>query len=77
MTLIEIEEMTIPALTAAMERGELTSVVLVQVYLDRIARYDKSGPALNAILEINPDALFIAEALDSERKQGEIGRAHV
>ena len=70
MTLIEIEEMTIPALTAAMERGELTSVVLVQVYLDRIARYDKSGPALNAILEINPDALFIAEALDSERKQG-------
>ena len=69
--------MTIPALAAAMERKELTSAALVQFYLDRIARYDKSGPALNAVLEINPDALFIAEALDCERRhQGARGPLH-
>ena len=37
-------------------------------YLYRIAKYDQDGPKINSILEINPDAIFIAEALDYERK---------
>ncbi|TFB14294.1 amidase [Filobacillus milosensis] len=52
-----------------MARGELTSRDLVLAYLDRIAQLDHDGPLLNSIAEVNPDALFIAEALDQERKE--------
>jgi amidase len=62
------EEATISDLLAAMEKGELTSKELVMYYMYRIAVYDQSGPNLNSIMEINPDAIFIAEALDLERK---------
>ena len=55
-----------------MASGELTSHALVQAYLDRIAVIDKSGPTLNSVIEINPDALKIADALDAERKVGKI-----
>ena len=51
-----------------MESGKLTSKELVMYYLYRIAKYDQDGPKINSILEINPDAIFIAEALDYERK---------
>ena len=47
---------------------KLTSKELVMYYLYRIAKYDQDGPKINSILEINPDAIFIAEALDYERK---------
>ncbi|MDC3421218.1 amidase family protein [Aquibacillus koreensis] len=50
-----------------MEEGELTSFQLTKLYLERIAKYDKQGLMINAIAEINPDALHIAEALDQER----------
>lgn len=60
-------EPSIAALQSAMARGELTARDLVLHYLGRIAMLDKSGPKLNAILEVNPDALAIAEALDAER----------
>ena len=62
-----LEEATIPNLQAAMTRGELTAYHLVQLYLERIEAIDKAGPKINAILEINPDALAIATALDQER----------
>jgi amidase len=62
------EEATITELQAAMTRGELSSKELVMYYLSRIAEYDQSGPKLNAILEVNPDAIFLAEAMDLERK---------
>jgi amidase len=62
------EEATITELQAAMARGELSSRELVMYYLSRIAEYDQNGPKLNAILEVNPDAIFLAEALDLERK---------
>src|SRR5207302_1800860 len=39
-----------------------------QKYLQRIASVDKAGPALNAVIELNPDAIAIAESLDAERK---------
>jgi amidase len=71
------EEATITELQDAMERDELNSRELVIYYLYRIAQYDQSGPRINAIMEVNPDAIFIAEALDLERKSvGVRGRLH-
>jgi len=62
------EELTIEDIQVAIENGEVTSKELVMYYLHRIAKYDQGGPKINSILEINPDAIFIAEALDYERK---------
>ncbi|MED0970979.1 amidase family protein [Bacillus paramycoides] len=62
------KELTIHDIQTAMEEGKLTSKELVMYYLYRIAKYDQDGPKINSILEINPDAIFIAEALDHERK---------
>jgi amidase len=71
------EEATISALQIAMAQGSLTSKKLVMMYLDRIARFDQSGVKLNSVMEVNPDALFIAEALDVERaQQGPRGPLH-
>ncbi|MED3096373.1 amidase family protein, partial [Bacillus thuringiensis] len=61
-------ELTIQDIQNEMESGKLTSKELVMYYLYRIAKYDQDGPKINSILEINPDAIFIAEALDHERK---------
>lgn len=63
----EVEEATISDMQKAMEQGKLTSVQLVQMYLDRIEQYDDQGPSLNAVLTINEDALDIAAELDKER----------
>lgn len=60
---------TMEDLQVAMENGAVTSKELVLMYLHRISQYDKKGPTLNSVLEINPDAVFIAEALDLERKK--------
>ncbi len=49
--------------------GRVTAAELVLLYLERIARYDRSGPRLNSVLEINPDAYHLAQALDQERRQ--------
>ncbi len=64
----ELEGISINDLQKKFESGLLTSRSLTQLYLDRIQKIDKNGPALNSIIEINPDALSIAEALDRERK---------
>ena len=61
------EELTIQEIQSSMEEGKMTSKELVMYYLHRIAKYDQDGPKINSILEINPDAIFIAEALDYER----------
>jgi amidase len=72
-----LEEATIAELQAAMELGQLTARRLVMLYLERIASYDKAGPMLNSVLEINPEALQIAEALDYERRdRGPRGPLH-
>ncbi|PEA54936.1 amidase [Bacillus pseudomycoides] len=71
------EELTITKIQEALEDGKLTSRDLVMYYLYRIANYDKAGPNINAILEINPDAIFLAESLDYERKKkGKRGPLH-
>jgi amidase len=63
----ELEEITIAELQDGMKSGKFTARGLVQKYLERIAAVDKQGPSLNAVLEINPDALSIADSLDAER----------
>lgn len=68
----EFDEATISDLAQKMQRGELSSHALVQHYLDRIAAIDKSGPAINAVIELNPDALSIADRLDAERRHGRL-----
>lgn len=63
------EEITIKEIQITMENGEISSKELIMYYLFRIAKYDQDGPKINSILEINPDAIIIAEALDYERKR--------
>ena len=60
-------EYDITALQESMQNGDLTSRQLVQFYLDRIDALDRQGPELHAVLEVNPEALDIADALDDER----------
>jgi amidase len=60
-------EATIVELQAAMSAGGLTSAELTHAFLRRIDLYDRNGPRLNAVLEVNPDAIDTAEALDRER----------
>jgi Asp-tRNA(Asn)/Glu-tRNA(Gln) amidotransferase A subunit family amidase len=62
-------ERTIPELQAAMASGQTTSEELVRQYLERIATFDEAGPALNAILIINPRAVDEAIAMDRERAE--------
>jgi amidase len=64
----EFEEITIAELQAGMTAGKYTARAIAEKYLTRIDQIDKNGPAINSVIEINPDALSIAEALDKERK---------
>jgi amidase len=65
----ELEELTISELQAGLQSGKYTARQLVKKYLDRIDDIDKDGPKLNSVIEVNPDAMTIAEALDRERKE--------
>jgi amidase len=67
-----MEEMTILEQQGKMDSGELSSRSLVESYLERIDALDKQGPAINAIIELNPDALAIAATLDKERQSGKL-----
>jgi amidase len=69
---LDLEEITAADLQKKMQSGEQTSVSITNAYLARIEKIDRSGPALNSIIELNPDVLKIAVALDTERKQGKI-----
>jgi amidase len=64
-----VEEATILQLQAAQTAGQLTARQLVEYYLERIAALDQQGPQLHSVIEINPDALEIADQLDQERVQ--------
>jgi amidase len=64
----ELDEITISDLQDGMKSGKFTARSLVEKYSARIAEIDKNGPAINSIIEPNPDALSIADALDRERK---------
>ena len=72
-----LEESAIADIHAAMKSGSLTCRKLVEMYLSRIAAYDKQGPALNSILTINPKALHIADELNrTYAKSGFVGPLH-
>lgn len=64
----ELEEKTISQLQEGMKSGQYTARQLIETYLARIEELDRKGPALHAVLETNPEALQIADALDAERK---------
>jgi Asp-tRNA(Asn)/Glu-tRNA(Gln) amidotransferase A subunit family amidase len=64
---IEVFEATIMELQDAMAAGRATAVELVDAYLARIDAYDQSGPTLNSMIRLNPNARLEAEALDRER----------
>lgn len=75
-TTIDLMDATISELTQAMEKGQVTSKELVEMYIDRINAYDKQLE-LNSIISINPDAVAQAEELDKERAKGNIkGKLH-
>jgi Asp-tRNA(Asn)/Glu-tRNA(Gln) amidotransferase A subunit family amidase len=75
--LLHYDEATIADIQEAFKAKTLTCRMLVQMYLDRIDAYDKKGPALNAIVVINPDALKVADSLDAKFAQsGPVGPLH-
>lgn len=66
----QIEEVTISSLHKAFEQRQISSRRVTEIYLNRIRELDKNGPKLNSIIEINPEALDIADAKDEERRNG-------
>ena len=73
----ELEEATIAELQEAMRSGKYTARSITEMYLARIEALDKQGPSMHHVIETNPDALQIADALDAERKaKGARGPLH-
>ncbi len=74
---VAVEELTLADIAAAFADGRLTSRRLTQMYLERINSLDRHGPALGAVIEVNPHALDIADELDRERQsRGSRGPLH-
>lgn len=65
----ELDERTIDDLQQGLQSGKYSSRGLTEMYLERVQDIDKAGPAINSVIEVNPDALEIAEARDRERKE--------
>ena len=73
----DLDEKTITELLAGLNSGKLSAVSLAKKYLARIEEVDRRGPSLRAVIELNPDALALAAALDRERKaHGSRGPLH-
>jgi amidase len=68
----DFNEMTVVQLQGLMGSGQLHAVELVNFYLQRIQTIDQSGPTVNSVIQVNPDALSIAKALDAERRAGHV-----
>ena len=68
----ELAETSLDKLRRALELGKVTSAALVTGYLKRIASLDRRGPALNSVIELNPDALAIAKSMDAERRDKKV-----
>src|SRR6267154_2751401 len=69
---INLDELTVADLQDKMKSGELTSKAITEFYLKKIDQFDKNGPAINSVIELNPDALTIAVQLDKERGENKI-----
>jgi amidase len=73
----EVMETSVDQVHAAMKSGKMTAHQLVQLYLDRIAAYDKNGPKINCVITLNPTAMAEADRLDAEfKKRGFVGPLH-
>ena len=73
----QVVEATIDDIHAAMGSGKLTARQLVQAYFERIVAFDKQGPALNCIINLNPQALEEADKLDAAfKRSGKVGPLH-
>src|SRR6187402_135487 len=68
----ELDELTIDDLSRAMQTGRYTARRITELYLARIDAINRRGPQLRAVIDTNPDALTIADALDAERKAGKV-----
>jgi amidase len=68
----ELEGLGVEQLQQGMASGRWTARRLVELYHDRIAAVDRGGPRINQVLELNPDAIAIAEGLDAERRAGRV-----
>jgi amidase len=71
-TELALQEATVDGLQAGLAAGRWTAVDLVRGYLARIQALDQAGPKLNSVIELNPEALTLARALDGERKAGKV-----
>src|SRR6185503_2251317 len=67
-----LDEITVAQLQEAMAAGRYTSRRLVELYTDRINAVDRAGPTLRSVIELNPDAVSMADSLDAERKSGRV-----
>jgi len=65
----DMEQLAIGELQERMARGELTARALAEMFLERVEKLDKQGPAINSVIEVNPDAAQIADMLDAERQE--------
>ena len=63
-----LQDATVQSINAAFDAGTLTSEKLIELYLARIREYENRGPRINAFINIHPDPLSLARALDEERK---------
>ena len=73
----ELDEITLDQISAGLKQGRFSAASLTRMYLERIQRIDKHGPAVNAVIELNPEAESIAAALDREAKaKGRRGPLH-
>lgn len=70
--LFELSEVTISYLQQKMQAKEYTSRLITELYLKRIDKIDKNGPKLNSVIELNKDALNIADSMDKERASGKV-----
>ena len=68
----ELDEITLSGLAEGMQSGKYTALSITQKYLERIEEIDKRGPGLNSVIEINPDALALAQKLDQERREKQV-----
>jgi len=68
----ELNEITIDELQQKMQSGTHTSRSITELYFKRINDIDKKGPTINSVIELNPDALAIADELDKQRKAGKV-----
>jgi amidase len=68
----QFSEMTVAQLQSAMASGQTTSVALTNFYINRILKLDQNGPGVNAVIELNPDAMAMAQNADQLRAKGKV-----